>query len=155
MKHLLSLLILLLLLNKNSYSQTNGYSLEFESTILLSLDTVPIPPINTVRIKQFTVPAGTVLKINSGFLRNICVVTNPITYQQKATLSIGNKNISPITSSGAGDWFLISFTTENAIWANAGETVTLKFENTSYSPSTLNSISFCWVGGVLFRKIAN
>ena len=144
-----------LFFSNKSFSQANGYSLEFESTIILTLDTVPMPPNNTTRTKTFTVPTGMVLKINSGHLLNICVATNPITYQQKSTLTINNKTISPMTTTQSGDWFRINFTTDNAIWANEGETVTLKFENTSYTSSVVNGISYCWIGGVLFRKIPN
>lgn len=154
MKKLLLLFTLLFVFSKAD-CQTNGYSLEFDSTLILSLDTVPIPSAPAVRTKQFTVPTGMVLKINSGYLRNYyCNFPN---YCQKTTLTIGSSIISPTHLSAAGfqDDYLMSFNTSNAIWVNAGQTVVLKFESNTSIPSSWNAISHCWIGGVLFRKIPN
>ena len=118
------LIFALMLISLQSFSQ-NGYTLEFESTILLSLDTLQIPANGTVRTKQFTVPAGMVLKINSGILTNN-YADNSSSYVQRSTLKVGDALISPDQICCLGENFLNSNTlvineggeAMSPIWAN-------------------------------------
>ena len=155
------LFYILLFTSTVSFSQ-NGYTLEFESTVLFSLDTLGIPPNNTVRTKQYTVPAGMVLKINSGILSNH-FADNSSSYVQRSSLKVGDAFIYPEQICCNGDNFQNSQTlvineggeAMSPIWANEGTLIILKYERIANVTGAVLGISGCWFGGVLFRKIPN
>jgi hypothetical protein len=155
------LIFTLMLISLRSFSQ-NGYTLEFESTILLSIDSTLMPANGTIRTRQFTVPAGMVLKINSGILTNNYVDNNS-TYAQRSTLKVGDAVISPDQICCEGENFRNSNTliineggeSMSPIWANEGTVITLTYERMATFTSNILGIAGCWFGGVLFRKIPN
>lgn len=149
------MIIFCLVFSFSSFSQ-NGYTLEFENTILLSHDTTASIPAGIVKIKQYTVPSGMVLKINGGILNDYLSSNS---FLQLSELIIGNQVIKPLfaLSSAGPQNVSIAFggglNGLQPIWANEGTVVQLKYIN-----NTINSIPWirgCWISGILFRKIPN
>jgi hypothetical protein len=154
-----NLFILLLIVSSFSGFSQNGYTLEFETTILLSHDTTAMIPQSTIKIKQYTVPAGMVLKINSGMLSDY--IATHLTLQT-SELIVGNQIIkSPFLGSAAQGIQQVSTIIGGGlegvqpIWANEGTLVQLKFAGGASGNFILPSIRGCWIGGILFRKIPN
>lgn len=159
-----NLIILLLIVSSYSGFSQNGYSLEFETTILMSHDsTVLGPPYTipqgTIKIKQYTVPAGMVLKINSGIISDY-IATNAAL--QSSELIVGNQVIKPPFLGSAAQGFqqvstIIGGGVDGVqpIWANEGTLVQLKFTAGNSVNFYLPWIRSCWIGGVVFRKIPN
>ena len=145
-----------LFISSASFSQ-NGYTLEFESTILLSLDTIGNIPANTTKTKSFTVPAGMVLKINSGIIGSVYVNTG---LYQNSWLMVGDLRISTPAKNNeqTGQFNTASLTIGGGrdgmgpIWANEGTEVKINALSNSNGNAFFTT---CWIGGVLFRKIAN
>lgn len=155
------LFYILLFTSTVSFSQ-NGYTLEFESTVLFSLDSIAIPPIGTVRTKQYTVPAGMVLKINSGILTTNFSLNSP-NYIQYSSLKVGDALITPDQICCQGENFLNSHAivigeggeSMSPIWANEGTLIELRYGRGNGYSGNIFGIAGCWFGGVLFRKIPN
>jgi hypothetical protein len=138
----------------------NGYSLEFEDVVTLSVDSL-IYPTNGVYTKSYIVPAGTVLKINSGHLSSAAVGTaTPKIYT--GFLKINNNLIigadTALLNLGTSGYrfLMLRITPEKAIWAPSNATVILGVEINQPLPYSTNGPLFSnWISGVLFRKVSN
>jgi hypothetical protein len=158
-----NLFTLLLIVSSFSGFSQNGYTLEFETTILLSHDTTATIPINTTRIKQYTVPTGMVLKINSGIITDYVSQTlSAGIFFQNSELVIGNQVIKApfaLTTSLAQSVSTViggGINGVQPIWANEGTLLQLKYINNATGTITsISAIKGCWISGVLFRKIPN
>jgi hypothetical protein len=152
-----NLIIILLLISSFTGFSQNGYTLEFETTLLLSHDTTATIPTSTTKIKQYTVPAGMVLKINAGVISDF----NSSVILYVSELLVGNQVIKApygFTSTGAQQFSTVIGGGTNGvqpIWANEGTLVQLKWISTSSASGIFTAIRGCWVSGVLFRKIPN
>jgi hypothetical protein len=143
MKNLLFTLVMFLAATSFSNAQ-NGYSLEFEDVVTLSVETTAIPGANTGS-KTYTVPANTVLKISSGCI-SYYNSTNFV------TLAVGNETITNIntdalTSSNNVIW--------QPIWAKEGIVITLTYSIDSTTLPNVKSVNCGHISGTLFRKVAN
>jgi len=121
----------------NCQAQTNGYSLEFEDVVTLSVESNTNVPLGSGN-KTYTVPANCVLKISSG-----CVMVSGANYF--TSVSLGSEIITACpTKNGASsnDW--------QPIWVSAGTLVSL-----NYTVTTTNQIGCGYISGTLFKKVAN
>ncbi len=162
MKLIISIIIgITLLFCKGKAFSQNGYRLEFEDVITLSVDTLKAPAIG-IYTKSYTVPTGTVLKINSGRLSLYCEQANAKVYtgflkiNENLIVGADSATTAFTSSSGTGSLhaFILRLTPETPIWAPANSTVVLGVEvvNTKFSTLALHSN---WISGVLFRKVPN
>lgn len=142
MKKLIFLSLILLSSNLLSKAQ-NGYSLEFEDVMTLSVESVigQTYAAGATGSKTYTVPANMVLKITGGCIYN--AASGAASY---STLSVGSE--------------VISFNRQNAgsltwvpIWASSGTVITLTYKNNS--TTTAYGLECGYITGVLFRKVAN
>ena len=142
MKNTFFTLLTILTTTYFSFAQ-NGYTLEFEDVMTLSVETIigqQISP-NDVGSKSYTVPAGMVLKITAGCIYNPGANNNIVT-----NLQIGSEIINYNMGSGANmSW--------QPMWANAGSVLTLSYKNTN--TTTGKDCTCGYITGTLFRKIAN
>jgi hypothetical protein len=142
MKNTFFTLLTILTTTSFSFAQ-NGYTLEFEDVMTLSVETIigqQISP-NAVGSKSYTVPAGMVLKITAGCFSHTGTTNSVVT-----NLQIGSEVINYNNASGANlSW--------QPLWANAGSVLTLSYKNTN---TTTGRECICgYITGTLFRKIAN
>jgi hypothetical protein len=132
MKNTLYTLLIMFFVTSISSAQ-NGYTLEFEDVVTLSVESDTIIPAGTVT-KTYTVPANCVLKISSG-----CLFWSS---SLNANLKVGSEIFSFRQTNANNVW--------QPIWAKAGTTITL----TSYL-STATVLHCGFISGTLFRKVAN
>lgn len=135
MKNTLFTLLTIFATSSFSIAQ-NGYSLEFEDVVTLSVESAIAFPIGATGSKTYTVPANMVLKISTGCLQ---YTTNSM----YATLTIGSETITGIQTVTSTLW---------PIWASSGTTVTLAFANIS---GTSKEMICGFITGTLFRKVPN
>lgn len=140
MKKLITLFVIFNLqfsIFNSTQAQNNGYSLEFEDVVTLSVESSVSVPAGSSS-KTYTVPANCVLKISSG-----CVMTsgsNFVTY-----LSVGNeiiKSVATKSGSNSSPW--------QTIWASAGTVITL-----TYTVTNTNDVTCGYISGTLYKKVAN
>lgn len=142
MKNTFFTLLTILTTTYFSFAQ-NGYTLEFEDVMTLSVETIigqQISP-NAVGSKSYTVPAGMVLKITAGCFSHTGTTNSVVT-----NLQIGSEVINYNNASGAN-------LTWQPLWANAGSVLTLSYKNTN--TTTGRECTCGYITGTLFRKIAN
>jgi len=161
----ISILTVIIFLYNHTFSQTNGYTLEFEDVVTLSVDALTSPSAGTTITKTYTVPAGMVLKINSGRISmwksgNSSTNTNigAVGYiQVDNNLIVGAdtsmNGLFGTSASGtiAGSIFRIK--PDQPIWVPSNSTVTLGV--TVYQTLNLFTLFSNWFSGVLFRKVPN
>jgi hypothetical protein len=142
---------------KGLYAQ-NGYSLEFEDVVLLSVDSSSINsisvPLGICWTKSYTVPANMVLKINAGHIIGKNELQSP-TYYVYAYLEIDGKKLlgcSDALKSSSKDNFS-TFSNDYSVWVPSGKVVKL----VAVSQANVTGINFVlgWVSGVLYRKVPN
>lgn len=152
---------MMLLIQSNYLTAQNGYRLEFEDVVTLSVDTVPnvTIPGNATWTESYTVPANMVLKINSGMLRNSPSGVGIGSLFQLAYLDIDGNVIGTYLSGYSSTSFAdnkfepyLQFSNDNALWVSAGKTIRLTFKN---GGNAALYYANGWVSGVLFRKISN
>ncbi len=146
----------------------NGYSLEFEDVVTLSVDSLGSPSSGTTITKSFTVPSGTVLKISSGHISsyNFSPQNSGIYPPFKIVtgyLKINNNTIIGADSSMASTRFfnreangsIFRIRPDEPIWAPSNSIVTIGvlISNADYI-GTLPLFSN-WISGVIFRKVPN
>ena len=142
MKNTFFTLLTILTTTSFSFAQ-NGYTLEFEEVMNLSVESVigQTYAVNATGSKTYTVPAGMVLKITAGCLYNPggnnAVLTN---------LQIGSEVVNRNSAFAAS-------TNWQPLWANAGTVLTLSYKNVHTTTAIDCSCGF--ITGTLFRKIAN
>lgn len=123
-------------------AQSNGYSLEFEDVIFLSLINQPIPANSSTSV-AYSVPSNMVLKITQG------AVVNKTNFQE--LLKIGNYYLNGYGFDEGTD--NTNSTEWPVLWVPSGTTVTLSANNLNSSEYTPFKDPF--ITGVLFRKVAN
>lgn len=137
MKNLLFTLVIFLAATSFSNAQ-NGYSLEFEDVVTLSIESLPS---GTTGSKTYTVPANTVLKISSGCLTYSATYIVTLTVGSEIITNVSTKTQIPTTAP------IVAW---QPIWAKEGTLVTLTYN----APSGVN-ITCGYISGTLFRKVAN
>lgn len=159
----LLILFLMTLFSKTEIFAQNGYRLEFEDVVTLSVDSINAFSTPNTRTKSYTVPLGTVLKITSGHLSMGGLSSN-------TRFTIGYLKISDQTIVGSDSVvsFLATYTPntywrttykitpESPIWAPSGAVVILgvQQDNSATNPNATCGCSN-WISGVLFRKVPN
>lgn len=150
----------MILLLQKVYSQ-NGYRLEFEDVITLSVDSVWVPlTAPTTRVKSYTVPLGTVLKITGGHISMIGGGAG-ITRMMTGYLQIDNQQILGADTNVVT--FVSPFKTaiiikpDNPIWVPGGSTVSIVaiLHATPTGSGTLTMFCSNWITGVVYRKVPN
>lgn len=164
----LSILTLIICLYSHAFAQNNGYSLEFEDVVTLSVDSLSFPSPGTIT-KSFTVPAGTVLKISSGHL-SLLANKAYVSSTQGRNIVTGFLKINGNTIIGADTSMMVynasgSYITsiyrikpDQPIWAPSNATVTIGVvitDDTFLTAITQATLFSNWISGVLFRKVQN
>jgi hypothetical protein len=159
MKKTFFILFVAFLYCTNGAAAQNGYSLEFEDVVMLSVDTAvatgSVFLVSQTWNKSFTVPANMVLKINAGHLQGQDKTTQfgiyPWAYSY---LDIGGEKICANMTSDPSKDNYSTFSNEYSIWVPSGKTVRLTAVTTAYCGGYA-ALPLGWVSGVLFRKVPN
>lgn len=144
----------------------NGYRLEFEDVITLSVDSMYIPASPSVRIKSFTVPQGTVLKISGGQISssgqypggtsNHRIMSGYIKIDDNFIFGADSVTTSGTSTFNGVYWrSTYRINPERAIWAPSGSTVVLGVETHLAGPWGSAFLASNWITGVLYRKVPN
>ncbi len=162
MKNAFFFVLVLVCSCKITVAQTNGYTLEFEDVVTLSVDSLIAPAAGTTIIKSYTVPPGMVLKINSGrissFRQNNFSGVLIGFIKINDNLIIGaDTSMAGLLASGTGSAIgsIYRLKPDQPIWAPSNSTVMLGV-SVGYVPSIASFPLFSnWFSGVLFRKVPN
>ncbi len=162
MKNILLIIATLYFPGNCAIAQTNGYTLEFEDVVTLSVDSLLTPPVGTVITKSYTVPSGMVLKINSGrisrFRQNNITGVLAGFIKVNDNLIIGADTSMPgLLASGTGAYSgsVYHLRPDQPIWAPSNSVVTLGVSVGAVISLTSYPLFSNWFSGVLFRKVPN